>query len=91
MKASAEITVDGLVQGVGYRWFAEQRARELNLFGDAKNLDDGKVMIRVEGEKIIIDEFILSLWAGPSFAKVTNVQTKWNPFTGQFTDFIIIH
>jgi acylphosphatase len=91
MKASAEITVEGLVQGVGYRWFAERCARELNLFGDVQNLDNGKVMIRIEGEKIKIEEFIISLWAGPSFANVANVQTKWNNYTGQFADFRIIH
>lgn len=91
MKAAAEITVEGLVQGVGYRWFAERRARELNISGTAENLDNGHVFILAEGKKTDIEELILSLWAGPSFAKVTNVRTIWNPYSGRFAGFQIIH
>ncbi len=88
---SARITVEGTVQGVGYRWFAERKARELGLNGTAENLDDGRVIIRVEGDKSSIEEMILSLWAGPSFSDVSRVSTDWSDFEGRYSDFTIIH
>jgi len=37
--------VRGRVQGVGYRWFAQQAAAGLGLNGYARNLDDGRVEV----------------------------------------------
>ena len=91
MKVSAEIRVEGIVQGVGYRWYAERKARELRLYGTAQNLDNGNVLIRVEGDKSVIEEFIIALWAGPSFSEVKQVHTVWGDKTGVFKDFTIIH
>ncbi len=46
----AIITVEGRVQGVGFRWWAMSQARELNLVGYADNLPDGRVKICAQGE-----------------------------------------
>ena len=37
--------VRGLVQGVGFRWFARTRALDLGLVGSAENLPDGRVLV----------------------------------------------
>ncbi len=41
--------VSGRVQGVGYRYFVTDRAREIGVTGYAKNLADGSVEIVAEG------------------------------------------
>jgi acylphosphatase len=90
MNAAAEITIRGLVQGVGFRWFADKRARELGLKGYVKNLDLGDVLVQAEGERPAIEELIVLLHKGPSFARVKDVQVTWKDFTGQFKDFQIV-
>lgn len=45
------ITVDGRVQGVGFRWWAQAQARDLSLAGYAKNLMDGRVEISAQGSE----------------------------------------
>ncbi len=41
--------VDGLVQGVGFRWWVRSRAAGLGLTGTATNLPDGRVEVIAEG------------------------------------------
>ncbi len=45
----ATFFVHGLVQGVGFRWWARARALELGLVGHARNTDDGRVEIVAQG------------------------------------------
>jgi acylphosphatase len=44
------LTVSGRVQGVGFRWWAQNTARALNLAGRVRNLDDGRVEIIAQGD-----------------------------------------
>src|SRR3954468_4419193 len=57
--------VHGRVQGVGFRWWARTRARELDLVGWATNLDDGRVEVVAEGERGACQE-LLDWMRGPS-------------------------
>lgn len=91
MNARAEITIRGMVQGVGYRWFAERKAQELRLSGWVKNLDNGDVSVIAEGDRQTIELFIEKLKKGPSTAAVTDVSVRWLPFTGELTCFYIAH
>jgi len=83
----AELHIEGFVQGVGYRYFCFDRARSLGLTGWVKNNPDGTVTIVVEGDRGEIEAFIEELKVGPRSAVVKNVNLKWLPFSGQFTDF----
>ena len=90
MKVSAEITIEGRVQGVGYRWYAQEAARELHLQGTVQNLCNGNVLIHVEGERELIEQFISALQTGPALARVSAVHIHWEEYRGHFTDFRII-
>ncbi|MFP3165928.1 MAG: acylphosphatase [Nitrososphaeria archaeon] len=87
MKSRAEIIVEGLVQGVGYRAFAKRAAEKLGLKGYAENLPDGTVKIIVEGEKDQIEDFIEECKRGPPLSEVENLEVKWEQYKGEFDSF----
>ncbi len=49
--ARATIIVNGVVQGVGFRYFVLRNANALGLKGYTKNLFTGEVLTEVEGEE----------------------------------------
>ena len=51
----------GRVQGVGFRYYAVQKANQLGLTGWVKNLYDGSVEMEVEGQEELIDQLIIFL------------------------------
>lgn len=55
------IIFHGWVQGVGFRYYAENKARQLGLTGWVRNLYDGTVEMEVQGREREIDELILFL------------------------------
>lgn len=83
----AEILVNGLVQGVGFRYFVVRLAEELRLKGYTKNLFSGEVYTVVEGEHAMIEEFFNKIKIGPSHAYVKNASIKWSDSKNEFTKF----
>lgn len=79
--------VTGVVQGVGYRYFAMRKARMFGLKGFAKNLIDGRVELVAEGERGLMEEFIKELRRGPISAHVTDVRIEWGNPTYEFEGF----
>ena len=51
----AIILINGFVQGVGYRYFCFDRARNLGLYGWVKNNPDCTVSVQVEGDRSLIE------------------------------------
>lgn len=51
----------GRVQGVGFRWRARHAADSLHLTGWVSNLDDGSVMMELQGTEAEIDRLLISL------------------------------
>lgn len=69
--------VAGVVQGVGYRWFAARHARALGLSGFARNLADGRVEVVAAGEDATaIARLEELLRAGPAHARVDGVERE---------------
>ena len=60
-KIRKHIVFYGRVQGVGFRYYAVNKANQLGLTGWVKNLPDGTVEMEVEGEKPLIDQLIIFL------------------------------
>lgn len=83
----AEILVNGLVQGVGFRYFVVRRAEELGLKGYTKNLFSGEVYTIVEGERFIIEDFYKKIKIGPVHANVKNASIKWSESKNEFNRF----
>ncbi|MDR3668369.1 MAG: acylphosphatase [Ignavibacteriaceae bacterium] len=85
----AEITVNGLVQGVGFRYYILRHAHNLGLNGYVKNLYTGEVYVLTEGERGMIEELIKLTKTGPSHAHVNNCRVEWSEPTNEFTTFEI--
>jgi acylphosphatase len=66
--------IRGRVQGVGFRYFAQRAATELEVRGYARNLDDGTVEVYAVGTSEQIGELAGRLWQGPRFADVRGVE-----------------
>jgi len=85
----AQIFVSGRVQGVGYRAFVAQAASDHGVFGGVRNLDDGRVEVKVEGEKSAIEMLLEDLRRGPSASHVLKVEVEWSARTDGFSSFSI--
>ncbi|MGE5741022.1 MAG: acylphosphatase [Candidatus Aminicenantes bacterium RBG_16_66_30] len=83
------VFVDGRVQGVAYRFYAEKHAARLGVTGWVKNLADGRVEILAEGSAKEIATFLERLKEGPSLARVEGFDVLREPPTGEFQDFRI--
>jgi acylphosphatase len=68
--------ISGLVQGVGYRYFAVRAAGQLRLSGWVRNLDDGRVEVYAVGDLKHLDQFEAKLREGPRLANVRSVQAE---------------
>jgi acylphosphatase len=75
-KAARRWFVRGRVQGVGYRWFAQQAATELGLSGYARNLDDGRVEVYAAGTDQALEALAGMLHRGPRWADVRGVEEQ---------------
>ena len=84
-----EIKITGKVQGVGFRYFAYQKANEIGISGWVKNNRDGGVLIIAQGDKIDLNTFIDYLQIGPTRARVDKISKNTTQFPTKFEDFII--
>lgn len=87
LRCAVEILVEGDVQGVGYRDFAQRKAAQFGLTGYVMNLRDGKVRVRAEGPRDVVEEFARDLEKGPPLARVAKLSVTWLPPTGRFASF----
>ncbi|TAM88348.1 MAG: acylphosphatase [Jatrophihabitans sp.] len=74
--------VSGRVQGVGFRYWTRDRARELGLHGSATNLRDGRVEVVAEGPRAACEN-LLALLDGPGPpGAVADVVAAWGEPAG---------
>lgn len=78
MIARAHLLIDGRVQGVAYRYFAQNVAASLGLAGWVRNLPDRRVEAVFEGDRPAIEQAIEKCSEGPVFARVTQIQVTWD-------------
>jgi acylphosphatase len=64
------------VQGVGFRYFVQKKAKELGLSGWARNLDDGRVEVYAIGSDDKLSDLAAALHLGPRLAEVRGVEER---------------
>ena len=87
--SACKIRVEGIVQGVGFRFFTQDKAQEYNLKGYVKNIYDGSVEIYAEGEKSILEKFITDIKRGPRMSRVESTDIRWIDVENQYESFTI--
>jgi len=83
--------ISGIVQGVGFRFFAMRAAARHQVRGTVRNMPDGRVEVVAEGDRDAMDEFKKDLAAGPTLAQVSDIEETDLPVTGRYRDFRIDH
>ncbi len=66
--------IRGLVQGVGYRFFAQRVAARHQIRGYVRNLDDGRVEAFAQGGELAVEAFKHDLTAGPTYSRVEDIE-----------------
>lgn len=85
-QAARRYYVSGMVQGVGYRYFARGVARKLGLAGYVRNLNDSRVEVYAIGAPAALDAFRGELYRGPHSARVTAVTEEPASHDSRFAD-----
>jgi acylphosphatase len=75
MRHARRYRIHGLVQGVGFRFFASDAARRENIHGWVCNLADGTVEVVAEGEAESVERFAHRLHEGPHGSRVDKIET----------------
>lgn len=73
-RAAKRWFVSGEVQGVGFRYFVQNKATSLGLAGWARNLSDGRVEVYALGPEDRLNDLAAALHLGPRAARVRSVE-----------------
>jgi acylphosphatase len=84
-RQSRRYFISGMVQGVGYRYFAQRAAQRLVMMGFAKNLRDGRVEVYAIGHEAALTKFRAELERGPDGASVSSVSEEDAPLVEEFS------
>lgn len=76
--------IRGLVQGVGFRYFAQRVAAQHQVRGYVRNLPDGRVEAFVQGAEKSVEAFKHDMNAGPTYSRVQEVEEIVAETTGEF-------
>ncbi|HVX44981.1 MAG TPA: acylphosphatase [Mycobacteriales bacterium] len=80
--------VHGHVQGVGFRYWTQDRAGQLGLVGSATNQPDGTVEVIAEGPREACEELIAALRGPSTPGRVRRVVERWGTAHGTGERFV---
>jgi len=76
MRITRHLAITGRVQGVGYRFYMQRKARELGIAGWVRNRRDGSVEAVVHGEAEAVEAMVAWTRRGPASAVVAEVRVS---------------
>jgi acylphosphatase len=76
MLVARRFVLSGRVQGVGFRYFAEEAAAVEGLAGWVRNLADGRVEAFAQGDREAVERFERRIRRGPAGARIDDVTTS---------------
>jgi len=85
-QAAKRYYVSGMVQGVGYRYFARGAAMRMGITGYVRNLQDGRVEVYAVGPSTLLMAFRVELERGPRGASVSGLSEEEAVIVVRFTN-----
>ncbi len=89
-EARLHVVVEGIVQGVNFRYHTRRMARSLLLTGWVRNLPDSSVEVLAEGSRHSLEQLLAYLRKGPPSAHVERAMPTWLHYAGEFDEFEIV-
>ena len=87
MPVQVHLIISGRVQGIGFRHYCVQVARQYGVHGWVKNRDDGCVEVMAEGVETSLEPFVGWCRRGPPAASVRDCRESYAKLTGEFDVF----
>ena len=89
MLIARRYVIAGRVQGVGFRFFAEAAAVREGVHGWVRNLPDGRVEARIEGDAEAVERVESALRRGPASSRLDEVTVEEEAPNRRVTGFSI--
>ena len=89
MRVARRLVISGRVQGVGFRYFAQEAAAREGVTGWVRNLPDGRVEAYLEGENDSVTRVERAIRQGPRGARVEHVEVDAEEPGGAYRGFEI--
>lgn len=89
MVIARKFLLSGLVQGVGFRFFAQRVAARYQVRGYVRNLADGRVEAWAQGPEKSVEAFRHDLSAGPQYSRVDEVEEIVREPSTEYSSFRI--
>ena len=88
----AHVIISGRVQGVCFRMETRGAVKGLGgVRGWVRNRRDGTVEAIFEGASGQVQKILAWCRKGPAAAAVSDVAVEWQPYAGEFGDFVITY
>ena len=85
------IFVTGKVQGVFFRQALKIKAKQNNVFGWVRNLQDGRVEAILEGQDENVNVLVEWCHGGPANARVEDVDIRSEKYSNEFSNFEVLY
>lgn len=87
----AHVIVSGRVQGVFFRAETQKAAQGFGVAGWVRNRPEGTVEAVFEGADRDVHKAIAWCRTGSPMARVSDVQVRWEDYTGEFSAFDVTY
>jgi acylphosphatase len=84
-----QVLYSGHVQGVGFRYTAQQVASRFEVVGKVRNLSDGRVELIAEGSRAELDAFRQAIREAGMDHFIDREEVSWSQASNQFRGFQI--
>ncbi len=85
-KKAVRLMLEGIVQGVGMRFYISNTAKNIGVKGFVRNLSDGRVETVAEGSPSEVDAFIEKVKKAPR-GRITDTELTEIPYKGSYNGF----
>lgn len=91
MNKAVRGSVQGRVQGVGFRYFVQEIAEKFGIVGYVRNVNEDIVEFLAQGEEEDLNDFLARIKNGPPMARVDRMVSTETMINSKLQFFAITH